>query len=108
KKYGDGVYGPRGGPFKPGKWGASTCKGMKIYFYVMKPQADGRVVLPAINRKIISCRAFGGGKLLMTQNKNGIEIRPGASEREEIATVIEMRIKGRAFEINPVDVPDPN
>ena len=30
KKYGDGVYGTRGGPFKPGPWGAATAKTIKI------------------------------------------------------------------------------
>ncbi|MBW7991375.1 MAG: alpha-L-fucosidase [Planctomycetes bacterium] len=104
KKYGGGVYGTRGGPFKPGKWGASTCKGGKIYLYVMNRQADDRVVLPPINRKIISCRTLGGGQLLLTQNKNSIEIHLPASGRDEIAAVIELTVKGSAFDINPVDV----
>ncbi len=108
KKYGDGVYGTRGGPFKPGKWGASTCKGGKIYLYVMNRQTDDRLVLPPIDCEIISYRTFGSGQLLLKQNKNNIEIRLPASERDEIATVIELTIKGSAFEIHPVDVPDPN
>ncbi|MBC8470761.1 MAG: alpha-L-fucosidase [Planctomycetes bacterium] len=105
KKYGDGVYDTRGGPFKPGKWGASTCKASKIYLYVMDRQADDRVVLPPIDCEIISYRAFGGGQLLLKQNKNNIELHLPASGRDEIATVIELTVKGSAFEINPVDVP---
>ncbi len=108
KKYGDGVYGTRGGPFKPGKWGASTCKGSKIYLYVMSRQGGDRVVLPPIDSKIISCRMFGGRQLLLTQNKNSIEIRLPASSRDEIAEVIELTVQGSAFDINPVDVPEPN
>ncbi len=105
KKYGDGVYGTRGGPFKPGKWGASTCKASKIYLYVMNWGTKDRVVLPSIDCEIISYRTFGGGQLLLKQNKNSIEIRLPASERDEIATVIELTVKGRAFDIKPVDVP---
>jgi alpha-L-fucosidase len=108
RKYGDGVYGTRGGPFKPGKWGASTCKASKIYLYVMNWQTDDRVVLPPIDCEIISYRMFGGGKLLLTQNKNSIEIRLPASERDEITTVIELTVNGSAFDINPVDVSGPN
>ena len=108
KKYGDGVYGTRGGPFKPGKWGASTCKAGKIYLYVMNRQTDDRLVLPAINSKIISYRTFGSGQLTLTQKKNSTEIHLPASERDEIATVIELTVYGSAFDINPVDVPDPN
>ena len=108
KKYGDGVYGTRGGPFKPGKWGASTCKDSKIYLYVMNWQTDDRVVLPPIKNKITSYRTFGRGQLLLTQNKNGIKILLPATEQDEIATVIELTVNGNAFDINPVDVPDPN
>ena len=36
KEYGEGVYGTRGGPYKPGPWGASTCKGDVIHLFVMK------------------------------------------------------------------------
>lgn len=108
KKYGNGVYGSRGGPFKPGKWGASTCKGNKIYLYVMNWQTDDRVVLPPIKSKITSYRTFGNGQLLLTQSTNSIEIPLSASERDEIATVIELTVDGNAFDINPVDVPDPN
>jgi alpha-L-fucosidase len=105
KKYSDGVYGTRGGPFKPGKWGASTCKAGKIYLYVMNWQNGDRVVLPSIDCEIISYRTFGGGQLLLKQKKNSIEIRLPASGRDEIATVIELTVKGSAFDINPVDVP---
>ena len=108
KKYGDGVYGTRGGPFKPGEWGASTCKAGKIYLYVMNWQTDDRVVLPHIDCKIISYRTFGSGQLLLTQNKNSTEIHLPAFDRDEIATVIELTVNGSAFDINPVDVPDPN
>ena len=107
KKYGDGVYGTRGGPFRPGKWGASTCKAGKIYLYVMNWQTDDRVVLPPINSKIISYRMFGSGQLSLTQNKNNIEIHLPTSDHDEIATVIELTVYGSAFEINPVDVPNP-
>ena len=108
RKYGDGVYGTRGGPFKPGKWGASTCKANKIYLYLMNWQPNDRITLPAIERKIISHRSFGSGQLLFIQRKNNIEIRLPASDRDEIVTVIELTIDGNAFDINPVDVPDPD
>ncbi len=107
-KYGDGVYGTRGGPFKPGKWGASTCKAGKIYLYVMNWQTDDRILLPPIDCKIISYRTLGNGQLLLTQNKNSIEIHPPASERDGIATVIELTVYGSAFDISPVNVPGPD
>ena len=34
-KYGDSIYGTRGGPFKPGKFGVSTHKANTIYLHIL-------------------------------------------------------------------------
>ncbi len=107
KKYGDGIYATRGGPFKPGKWGASTCKDNKVYLYVMNWRSDGSLMLPEIGRKIISYRAPGSGQISVEQGKSSIEIRLPPPDRDEIATVIELTVDGKAFDINPVEVVDP-
>jgi alpha-L-fucosidase len=107
EKYGNGVYGTRGGPFKPGKWGASTCKDGNIYLYVMNRQIDDTLVLPAISRKIMSYRTRSSGQVLVTQSEGGIEISLPSAGRDEIAAVIELTVDGKAFDISPAEVPDP-
>ncbi|MBP7052149.1 MAG: alpha-L-fucosidase [Phycisphaerae bacterium] len=107
QEYGDGIYATRGGPFKPGKWGASTCKDDKVYLHVMNWRADGRLMLPGVGRKIVSCRAHDGGEMLLKQNEDAIEIHLESSERNEIAVVIELTVDGMAFTIDPVEVADP-
>jgi alpha-L-fucosidase len=107
EKYGDGVYATRGGPFKPGKWGASTCKDDKVYLYVMNWHADSKLILPGIGQKIISYRTLDSGQVLVKQSKGSIEIHLSKSDRDETATVIELKIDGMAFDINPVEVVDP-
>ena len=47
KKYGESVYGTRGGPYKPGPWGASTCQGNVIHLFVMKWPAEGPATVAA-------------------------------------------------------------
>ena len=106
EKYGDGVYATRGGPFKPGKWGASTCKDDKVYLYVMNWRSDNRLMLPAIAQKIISCRTLDGGEVSVKEGEGSIEIYLPSSDRDEIATVIELAVDGKAFDINPVEVVD--
>ena len=107
KKYGDDVYATRGGPFKPGKWGASTCRDDKVYLYVMNWRADGRLILPEIGQKIVSYRAPGSGQIAGEQNTDGIEIHVPSSDRDQTATVIELTVYGKAFDIPPVGVVDP-
>jgi alpha-L-fucosidase len=106
EKYGDGVYATRGGPFKPGKWGASTCKDDKVYLYVMNWHADSKLILPGIGQKIISYHTLDSGQVLVKQSKGSIEIHLSKSDRDETATVIELKIDGMAFDINPVEVVD--
>ncbi len=104
KKYGEGVYGTRGGPFKPGKWGASTCKDNKVYLYVMSWPAAGPLVLPAVATTIRSVNVLSGGAATMQRTDRGIEIDVPAAQRDPIVTVIELTVEGRAFDITPVAV----
>lgn len=107
EKYGEGVYATRGGPFKPGKWGASTCKDSKVYLYVMNWPADGRLMLPGIGQKITSSRTLSAGQAVVKQNKDSIEIHLPPAEQNEITTVIELTVDGKAFDIEPKEVANP-
>jgi alpha-L-fucosidase len=103
-EYGDGVYGTRGGPFKPGRWGASTCKDNKIYLYVMRWPADGPLQLPPIDLPLTASRTRSGGEARIKASPEGITIRMDEQERDEVATVIELTVAGPAFDIPPVSV----
>ena len=48
-KYGESIYGTRGGPFKPGDYGVSTRKGNTIYLHIGE-WTDDVLTLPAIPR----------------------------------------------------------
>ena len=105
KEYGLGVYGTCGGPFKPGEWGASTCKGDKIYLFVMNWPEDGALVLPAIGQKITDAKSLSGGVATATPSGTGIVIDLPGIDRDTIATVIELTTDGEAFDIEPLDAP---
>jgi alpha-L-fucosidase len=102
KKYDCGIYGTRGGPFKPGMWGASTCKGDKIYLYIMNWPDEGALEMPAISMEIKSSKVLSGGKANIVQTGKGITIDMAAGDRGDVATVIELTIAGKAFDIKPV------
>ena len=52
-KFGVSIYGTRGGPFKPGRWGVSTHKGQTIYLHVQH-WAEETLSLPVILAKIVN------------------------------------------------------
>ena len=105
KQYGHTIYGTRGGPFKPGAWGASTNKGNSIYVHVLN-WSDDRLILPAIPKKIIGGDLITGGKVRIRETTNeAIEISVSKAHRQEIDTIIELKLNGPAREIAPVSLP---
>lgn len=109
KKYDDTVYGTRGGPFKPGHWGASTCKDNKIYLFVMNWPRKGPLKVPAAKMKVTKATLKTGGTAKMSRKEGIIELDIPKEKRDPIATVIELTVDGKAFEIQPVDfVPERN
>ena len=92
KKYGEGIYGTRGGPFMPGSWGASTCKGNQIYLFILK----WPVVLPKLNAPILDARLMHGKKINLVQ-KDKIEINLPPAKQQPIVTVLKLKIAGDAL-----------
>jgi alpha-L-fucosidase len=104
EKYGKTIYGTRGGPFRPGAWGASTYKGNSIYVHVLN-WSDDRLVLPAISKKIIASNVLTGGQATVKQTNEAIEINVPKAYRKELDTIIELKLNGPAGEINPISLP---
>jgi len=103
KKYGQSIYGTRGGPFKPGKWGASTYRGKKIYVHVLNWKDDS-IVLPAIDKKIVKSSVLTGGKADVEQTDQGIKISIPKEHHKDIDTIVILKLNGRGDDIAPVDV----
>jgi alpha-L-fucosidase len=106
KRYGRSIYGTRGGPFKPGAWGASTYAGNTVYLHVFRWPENG-LVLPAIGRKILANKTLTGGKAVITQADSGITIQMPLKYEQAIDTLIRLDLDGPASGISPVAVPSP-
>jgi alpha-L-fucosidase len=103
-KYGESIYGTRGGPFKPGKYGVSTRKGNTVYVHIRK-WLENPVKLPPIPAKVLSSRVLGGGKADVRQTAAGIEISVPEGDRQAIDTIVALELDGDANQIPAVDVP---
>lgn len=104
-EYGDGVYGTRGGPFKPGRWGASTCKGNTIYLFVFAWPAEGTLSLPPIPARVTEATLRSGGDLRWEQTDRGIALT--VKTPDPLITVLELKLDGDALAIPPVNVATP-
>jgi len=99
-EYGKSIYATRGGPFKPGGWGASTHKGNTIYVHVLNWQKD-TLTLPPIPKKIIASSVMSDGAVTIKQTKKAIEISVPKSCRQELDTIIVLELNGPASTISP-------
>ncbi len=102
-KYGESIYGTRGGPFKPGKWGASTRKGNRIYVHIYQFDGD-RLALPAIPAKITAAKLLTGGQLEFQQTDAGITLTVPVASHAAIDTLIALDLDKPAMEIAPLKV----
>jgi alpha-L-fucosidase len=105
KHNGESIYGTRGGPFKPGSWGASTCKGKYLYLHVFTWPAEG-LRLPLTGKQVKSSKVLTGGKAAMTQTAEGITVDVEEKARQAIDTVIRLKLDRSAEDMPPVDIED--
>lgn len=103
-KYGQSIYATRGGPFKPGLWGASTYKDNITYLHIISWQ-DFPPLLPPIGRKIISSEILTGSTVEIKQNKSGISVSTQKQYQNDIDTIIKLTLDGPANKITPVVMP---
>jgi alpha-L-fucosidase len=103
ERNGDSIYGTRGGPFKPGVWGASTHRDNSIYLHVFC-WPEGGLKLPAISRQIMANQVLSGGKATISQTADGITVSLAPELRNSVDTVIHLQVDGPARLIPPVDV----
>ena len=99
-KYGESIYGTRGGPFKPdkGKRFASTCKGNVIYVHIFT-WSDEILKMPPIPAKILNSTVLTGGTTTVMQTDDDIEISVPAADRDAIDTIVVLTLDKPALSI---------
>ena len=92
KKYGEAIYGTRGGPYSNGTWGGSCHKGNKLYMHVYKWPTDG-LAFDALPARVLSARTLTGTPVGFTQSDDEISIKVALSGRDTPVTVIELTLE---------------
>jgi len=90
RKYGDTIYGTRGGPVKPQTWGVTTRHGERIYVHILDWNEE--VLTLTKIRNIQKATLYSNGRPVAFQQINGgtqLRLPPGA--RDPIDTVIVLK-----------------
>ena len=104
RQYGQTIHGTRGGPFLPGRWGASTRADKTIYLHVLEWSQD-ELLLPPLERSVVSSSLLNGGDVSVHQSKDGITIRVAREFRNEIDTIVAVEMDGPVKDLKPRSMP---
>lgn len=88
-KYGSSIYGTRGGPIAPQKWGVTTRRGDKIYVHILDNEAQNgeEIVLTGLSAKVKKATAMSNGKKVKFDSTRNSIVLPKA-ERDAIDTIV--------------------
>ena len=103
-KYGNSIYGTRGGPFKPATFGVSTRKGRTVYLHIERWPAD-TLTIRNIPAKVLKATVLTGGSVTFTQREEHIEISVPVADRQSLDTVVALELDRPAMDLEPVDAP---
>ena len=121
RKYGESIYGTRGGPFRApdmnarrfgaarhrfqlpaGRWwGGSTHKGNTVYLHILRWPGDA-IRLPDIGRKLVGHSVLTGGEASVTQTDNGINVTVPPDARDPLDTIVKLEYDRPVTDVVPV------
>jgi len=91
-KYGETIYGTRGGPIAPHAWGVTTAKGNKVFVHVLD-HIDAKLWLPLGDKKVKSLTNFEGkSSVEFTKMKDGILVTLPLVKSGEYHRVLEVTL----------------
>jgi alpha-L-fucosidase len=90
--HGETIYGTRGGPWQPGRWGACTHRGDRVYLHVTNWPGE-TLYLPALPQKIVSATLrTARGEVDWAQSHEQVRFAVAAEHHDPIDTIIELRL----------------
>jgi len=94
EKYGESVYGTRGGPLAPQSWGVTTQKGQVVYIHLFKQPAEGTILIPGSKLKVKQARVLGQDTVVKFKvTKEGVQIETGNMQLTGPDTVIALELR---------------
>jgi alpha-L-fucosidase len=105
QKYGQSIYGTRGGPFKPTDWGVSTRHGNKIYLHILSWFGNKPIIeLPDIGVAITKCHIIDGGTVKVSKKGKNYFLELPKNGLKPIDTIVELEMAGDIMNVSPTEI----
>jgi alpha-L-fucosidase len=103
-RYGQSVYGTRGGPWKPSRAVASTRNGNSIFVHILRSET-ATVTLPDIPSKIARSQLLTGGSAKVSQQGGQLTITlspaPGPSD---VDSIVRLELGHSAMDLGEIEI----
>jgi len=94
-RYGDSIYGTRGGPTPPADWGVTTQKGDVVYVHVLNWNTP-LLALPPMPRSISKAAILGSGSAVQfTEDAKGLVLSVPPPAAGDVDRVVVLTLKSR-------------
>jgi alpha-L-fucosidase len=94
-RYGESIYGTRGGPVTPRPWGVTTQKGTTVYLHVLD-WPDETLSLPKPPGKVTAARFVKDGtRAAFVEDEAGVRVTIPAGRRDDTDTVVALTVQTR-------------
>jgi alpha-L-fucosidase len=91
-RYGESIYGSRGGPIAAADWGVTTQKGDKVYVHILHWQGK-LLALPPMQAAVRSARRLADGTAVgFTQNADGVVLTLPENKERKVDEVIVLTV----------------
>ena len=91
KKYGESVYGTRGGPFRNSKWGGMTYKDNVIYVHVWDWKLN-TITLPKLNATIQRITSLTAKEMNASVSDGAVTFSVSAEDRMQPDTIVKLEL----------------
>jgi len=99
KKYGESIYGTRGGPWVNGSWGGATCKGKNVYIHLLNWDGTERT-LPPLPAKVQKISVLTGNTVMVRAGAEGITMSGAA--KNPVDTIVKLQLDKDAFSLGVI------
>ncbi len=99
KKNAQAIYGARGGPWTPGKWGGSVSRDKSIFLHIKNMPQGNSLKLAGLKPKVLQARIHQGAGIPFQQTGDHLEITVPAGAVDPLCTVVELTLDTPVTEI---------
>jgi alpha-L-fucosidase len=93
-RYGESIYGTRGGPLANGDWGGCTRRANTVYLHILNWPGE-TLNLPPLEAAVVGCTVLTGGTATVAQDEAGLTVRLSLDQRDRYDTIIKLEMAGR-------------